>query len=72
MEGGLLDLLAAGGNTAMMGLLVIMWRFDRRILKIEQNIQNIHESVPQWECDRRHGVDRRKTEDYQQCSVKER
>ena len=31
----LLTALQAGGNVAMMALLFVMWRFDRRLLKLE-------------------------------------
>lgn len=30
-----LDLLQAGGNVAMIGLFFLMWKFDRRLIKIE-------------------------------------
>jgi len=30
-----LSLLQAGGNAAMIGLFFLMWRFDRRLIKIE-------------------------------------
>lgn len=30
-----LSLLQAGGNMAMIGLFFLMWRFDRRLIKIE-------------------------------------
>jgi len=30
-----LDLLQAGGNAAMIGLFFLMWKFDRRLIKIE-------------------------------------
>jgi hypothetical protein len=35
-----LEYLAAGGDLAMMALLYIMWRFDRRLVKIETIIQH--------------------------------
>lgn len=47
MEFSLLDLLSAGGNTAMMALLFVMWRFDRRLLLIETTMNN---SSSCWEC----------------------
>jgi len=31
----ILQLLSAGGDVATIGLLAIMWRFDRRLLRIE-------------------------------------
>jgi len=30
-----LSMLQAGGNAAMIGLFFMMWRFDRRLIKIE-------------------------------------
>jgi len=30
-----LSLLQAGGNLAMIGLFFLMWKFDRRLIKIE-------------------------------------
>ncbi len=30
-----LSLLQAGGNLAMIGLFFLMWKFDRRLVKIE-------------------------------------
>jgi len=35
IDSGLLQLLSAGGDVATIALLVIMWRFDRRLLRIE-------------------------------------
>lgn len=37
---GLFDLLDAGGSAAMIALLLVMWRFDRRLLKIENALFN--------------------------------
>lgn len=34
----LLKYLAAGGNLSMMALVVFMWRFDRRLVKIETKL----------------------------------
>lgn len=34
----LLTLLQAGGNTAMIVLVVIMWKFDRRLVRIETQL----------------------------------
>jgi len=31
----LLTLLTAGGNAAMIGLFFLMWKFDRRLVRIE-------------------------------------
>lgn len=33
-----LDLLQAGGNAAMIGLFFLMWKFDRRLIKIETTL----------------------------------
>lgn len=33
--GALFHVLSAGGDVAMMALLYIMWRFDRRLLRLE-------------------------------------
>lgn len=38
---GLLALLQAGGNVAMIGLFFLMWKFDRRLVKIETTL-NLH------------------------------
>lgn len=38
--GGVLDVLSAGGDVAMMALLAIMWRFDRRLLRLEFWLNN--------------------------------
>lgn len=38
--GGVLDVLSAGGDVAMMALLCIMWRFDRRLLRLEFWLNN--------------------------------
>jgi len=35
VEASLLKALSAGGDLATIALLVIMWRFDRRLLRIE-------------------------------------
>ena len=35
MELELLKLLGAGGDMATIGLLFVMWRFDRRLLSLE-------------------------------------
>jgi len=35
IDAGLLQLLSAGGDVATIALLAIMWRFDRRLLRIE-------------------------------------
>ena len=35
---GLLKLLEAGGNVAMIGLFFMMWKFDRRLIKIETTL----------------------------------
>jgi len=32
---GFFSLLQAGGNAAMIGLFFMMWRFDRRLIRIE-------------------------------------
>ncbi len=32
---GLFEVLSAGGDVATMALLYIMWRFDRRLLRLE-------------------------------------
>jgi len=37
---GVLDVLSAGGDVAMMALLYIMWRFDRRLLRLEFWLNN--------------------------------
>ena len=37
----LLTLLDAGGNVAMIGLLFIMWKFDRRLFALELHIQHL-------------------------------
>jgi len=34
----LLTLLQAGGNTAMIALFFLMWRFDRRLVVIETQL----------------------------------
>ena len=34
-----LSLLQAGGNAAMIGLFFLMWKFDRRLIKIETVMQ---------------------------------
>lgn len=33
-----LELLNAGGNLAMIGLFFLMWKFDRRLVKIETTL----------------------------------
>jgi len=42
MEIKIFEILNAGGNLATMALLYVMWKFDRRLLKIEikSNHQN--------------------------------
>ena len=40
MELSILDLLAAGGNLSMMALVLIMWKFDRRLVVIETTLKN--------------------------------
>ena len=35
---GLLKLLEAGGNVAMIGLFFLMWKFDRRLIRIETTL----------------------------------
>jgi len=35
IEAGFLKSLSAGGDIATIALLAIMWRFDRRLLRIE-------------------------------------
>ncbi len=37
----LLDILQAGGNAAMIGLFFLMWKFDRRLVKIE-TVMSMH------------------------------
>lgn len=39
MEADILKLLDAGGNLATIGLLLVMWKFDRRLVKIETVIE---------------------------------
>ncbi len=41
MEFSLLQLLDAGGNLAAMGLLFVMWRFDRRLLIVEEQLKSL-------------------------------
>lgn len=36
----LLKALGAGGDLATVALLVVMWRFDRRLLKLEMTVCN--------------------------------
>ena len=36
---GLLSVLQAGGNVAMIALFFLMWNFDRRLIKIETKIE---------------------------------
>lgn len=38
---GLLSMLQAGGNLAMIGLFFLMWKFDRRLVRIETTL-NLH------------------------------
>jgi len=40
MDLNLLEFLDAGGNIAMMALLFVMWKFDRRLVKIEILIEH--------------------------------
>ena len=35
MELGLLDMLAAGGDVATIAVMYLLWRFDRRLLRME-------------------------------------
>ena len=35
---GLLSMLQAGGNAAMIGLFFLMWKFDRRLVRIETTL----------------------------------
>ncbi len=42
IEASLLKLLSAGGDLAVIALLVVMWRFDRRLLRLETLICNGH------------------------------
>ena len=35
MEIKIFEILNAGGNLATMALLYVMWKFDRRLLKVE-------------------------------------
>lgn len=41
MEFEVFKLLGAGGNIAIISLVFIMWRFDRRLVKIELTIEQI-------------------------------
>jgi len=40
MEIHFLELLQAGGNLSMMALVLIMWRFDRRLVVIETTLKH--------------------------------
>ncbi len=38
IEVGIIEALAAGGDLAAMALVLVMWRFDRRLLVLETRI----------------------------------
>jgi len=42
VDTGILQLLSAGGDVATIALLAIMWRFDRRLLRIEWAVFGQH------------------------------
>ena len=38
IEAGIMQLLSVGGDLATMAFLVLLWRMDRRIVRIEQQL----------------------------------
>ncbi|MCV0441474.1 MAG: hypothetical protein K5880_23040 [Hydrogenophaga sp.] len=40
MDISFLELLSAGGNLSMMALVLIMWKFDRRLVVIETTLKH--------------------------------
>jgi len=42
----LLRLLSAGGDTAMIALFFLMWKFDRRLLRIEERMRVLDPKKP--------------------------
>lgn len=35
LDSGILSMLSAGGDLATIALVIVMWKFDRRLLRIE-------------------------------------